>query len=168
MVATRSSAWQSWHDPPQKTEVCLSLSAGPGKALEASCASLPSPPLAGKARRVTDAHDWRGFPRTREDIAHPYWLLTNPYSVFIRRLIRRPLDPSPLSLSLSLSFSLSVLYLLLSLSNLVGVEARCNSPFRTPSQESFQCISPPAFTFPRIFLSKYFFNKHAYHSPEYS
>ena len=102
MVATRSSAWQSWHDPPQKTEVCLSLSAGPGKALEASCASLPSPPLAGKARRVTDAHDWRGFPRTREDIAHPYWLLTNPYSVFIRRLIRRPLDPSPLSLSLSL------------------------------------------------------------------
>lgn len=105
VVATRSSAWQSWHDPPQKTEVCLSLSAGPGKALEASCASLPSPPLAGKARRVTDAHDWRGFPRTREDIAHPYWLLANPYSVFIRWLIRRPLDPSPLSLSLrSISF----------------------------------------------------------------
>lgn len=158
MVATRSSAWQSWHDPPQKTEVCLSLSAGPGKALEASCASLPSPPLAGKARRVTDAHDWRGFPRTREDIAHPYWLLANPYSVFIRWLIRRPLDPSPLSLSL----------FVLSPFSSVGVEARCNSPFRTPSQESFQCISPPAFTFPRIFLSKYFFNKHAYHSPEYS
>lgn len=109
MVATRSSAWQSWHDPPQKTEVCLSLSAGPGKALEASCASLPSPPLAGKARRVTDAHDWRGFPRTREDIAHPYWLLANPYSVFIRWLIRRPLDPSPLSLSLSLR-SISFLF----------------------------------------------------------
>lgn len=108
VVATRSSAWQSWHDPPQKTEVCLSLSAGPGKALEASCASLPSPPLAGKARRVTDAHDWRGFPRTREDIAHPYWLLANPYSVFIRWLIRRPLDPSPLSLSLSSFFLLSL------------------------------------------------------------
>ena len=105
MVATRSSAWQSWHDPPQKTEVCLSLSAGPGKALEASCASLPSPPLAGKARRVTDAHDWRGFPRTREDIAHPYWLLTNPYSV--HSFAGSFVDPSIQALSLSLSLSLS-------------------------------------------------------------
>ena len=123
----------------------------PGRALEASYASLPSPPL-----RKSPQGDGRPrlawLPRTREDIVHPYWLFTNPYSVFIRRLIRRPLDPS-----LSLPPYLSFLFQPLPVS-------RLDATHPSPSRESFQCISPPAFTFRRIFLSKYFFNKHAYHS----
>lgn len=102
MVATRSSAWQSWHDPPRKTEVCLSLSAGQVEASEASYVSLASLTL-----RRSPEGDGRPrlawLPRTREDYVHPYWLLTNPYSVFIRWLIRRPLDPGTLSLSPSVS-----------------------------------------------------------------
>ncbi|KAK1122242.1 hypothetical protein K0M31_009465 [Melipona bicolor] len=51
----------------------------PGRALEASYASLPSPPL-----RKSPQGDGRPrlawLPRTREDIVHPYWLFTNPYS----------------------------------------------------------------------------------------
>lgn len=79
-----------------KTEVCLSLSASQVEPSKASYASLTATPRGKPRGDGRPRLAW--LPRTREDIMHPYWLLTDPYSVFIRCLIRRPLDPDTLSL----------------------------------------------------------------------
>lgn len=152
MVATRSSAWQSWHDPPQKTEVCLSLSASQVEPLKPAMRLYHCHP-SGKARRVTDAHDWRGFLKRGRTSCTPIGSsrIHTRYS-FAGSFVDPRTEPS----------------LFLSISPFASNPRRCRGSMqltlRIPSRESFQCISPPAFTFRQIFLSKYFFNKHTYHS----
>lgn len=152
MVATRSSAWQSWHDPPQKTEVCLSLSASqvePSKPATRLYHRHPS----GKARRVTDAHDWRGFLERGRTSCTPIGSS--------RIHTRYSFAGSFVDLSIRVSLFLPIFPFF---SNPCRCRGSMQLTLRTPSRGSFQCISPPAFTFHRIFLSKYFFNKHAYHT----
>lgn len=144
---------ESWHDLARKTGVCLSLSAGQVEPSNRRATPVchPLPPFGRLAESYAADENTRlaFLSRTREDITHSYWLLANPYSVFIRHPIRRllagpksrvpllssPATPNgyPLSLSLSLLPSLPR-----------STPSATDTTLTLSHGAPLQCISPPA------------------------
>lgn len=140
---------ESWHDLARKTGVCLSLSAGQVEPSNrrATPVNHPLPSFGRLAESYTTDENTRlaFLSRTREDITHPYWLLANPYSVFIRHPIRRlfagPKSRVPLLSSPTNGHILS----LSSRHYLVRHPLRATGTTLTLSHGApLQCISPPA------------------------